>query len=177
MSHRTPITIIAVAVLSLALGCAGYSVGGKSLFSRDVATVCVPIVEADSYRRGTAERLTEAIIKRIESKSIYKVVQRPSADSTLRCQLRSERQGLGLVNDYDDPRQKTETMVVEVSWTDRRDRELVSARRDLEWNTAVGHVQTETYLVPEMGGSQATAEQEAINRLADQIVGMMEIPW
>ncbi|MGL4944390.1 MAG: LPS assembly lipoprotein LptE [Thermoguttaceae bacterium] len=159
-------------------GCAGYSVGGKSLFSRDVATVYVPIVESDSYRRGLAERLTEAIIKRIESKSIYKVVQRPAAaDSTLRCRLISDRQGLSLVNDYDDPRQKTETMTVEVSWTDRRDREMNHLAGDIEWNTATGKVQAETFLVPEMGSSQATAEHEAINRLADQIVGMMETPW
>jgi hypothetical protein len=32
-------------------------------------------------------------------------------------------------------------------------------------------------LIPELGHSVATAQQQAIQRLAQQIVGLMEAPW
>ena len=38
-------------------------------------------------------------------------------------------------------------------------------------------VDSQAYLVPEMGQSSATAQQVAIDRLAEQIVGLMEAPW
>jgi hypothetical protein len=33
------------------------------------------------------------------------------------------------------------------------------------------------YLVPEFGQSELTAEQAEIDKIADQIVNMMELPW
>ena len=43
-------------------GCIGYHAGTNSLYAADVATVYVPMIESDSYRRDLGERLTEAII-------------------------------------------------------------------------------------------------------------------
>ena len=45
----------------LLAGCAGYQVGTDSLYAPDVATVYVPMIESDSYRRDLGERLTEAV--------------------------------------------------------------------------------------------------------------------
>src|SRR4051812_8178434 len=63
------------------VGCIGYHVGTNSLYAADVATVYVPMIESDSYRRDLGERLTEAIVKEIELKTPYKVVSTPDADS------------------------------------------------------------------------------------------------
>ena len=67
----------------LLAGCASYQVGSESLYAPDVATVYVPMIESDSYRRDLGERLTEAVIKEIELKTPYKVVGTPDADSIL----------------------------------------------------------------------------------------------
>src|SRR3954449_3287605 len=68
-------------------GCVGYQVGTASLYAPDVATVYVPMIESDSYRRDLGERLTEAVVKEIELKTPYKVVSTPNADSVLSARL------------------------------------------------------------------------------------------
>src|SRR6266576_327238 len=73
-------------LLSLS-GCIGYHAGTNSLYAADVATVYVPMIESDSYRRDLGERLTEAIVKEIELKTPYKVVSTPDADSILYARL------------------------------------------------------------------------------------------
>ena len=75
---------------SLFSGCIGYQVGTGSLYAPDVATVYVPMIESDSYRRDLGERLTEAVVKEIELKTPYKVVNTPNADSILSARLISD---------------------------------------------------------------------------------------
>ena len=67
--------ILHFAMLLLLSGCVGYQVGTGSLYAPDVATVYVPMIESDSYRRDLGERLTEAVVKEIELKTPYKVVE------------------------------------------------------------------------------------------------------
>ena len=77
-------------------GCVGYQVGTGSLYAPDVATVYVPMIESDSYRRDLGERLTEAVVKEIELKTPYKVVSTPDADSMLSARLLTDtRQNAG----------------------------------------------------------------------------------
>ena len=71
-------------------GCIGYHVGTNSLYAPDVATVYVPMIESDSYRRDLGERLTEAVVKEIELKTPYKVVSTPDADSILSARLMTD---------------------------------------------------------------------------------------
>ena len=71
-------------------GCAGYQLGQRSLYRPDIRTVHVPVVQSDSYRRYLGERLTEAVVKEIELRTPYKVVDSESADSVLNVRLVSE---------------------------------------------------------------------------------------
>src|SRR5436853_2429354 len=72
-------------------GCAGgWQFGNRSLYRPDIATVHVPVVQSDSYRRNLGERLTEMIVKEIELKTPYKVVDEASADSILAVKIASE---------------------------------------------------------------------------------------
>ena len=88
----------------LLAGCAAYQVGSDSLYAPDVATVYVPMIESDSYRRDLGERLTEAVVKEIELKTPYKVVGTPDADSILSAQLLGDSRQLLAENSFDDPR-------------------------------------------------------------------------
>ena len=73
-----------------AAGCAGYRFGADSLYPSDIQTVYVPMFQSDSYRRGLAEQLTEAVCKEIEKRTNYKVVNTPNADSVLSGRILNE---------------------------------------------------------------------------------------
>jgi hypothetical protein len=171
------LTAVFAAILS-STGCIGlpYHVGTKSLFGEDVKTVYVPIFQSDNSRRDLAERLTEAVCKRIEARSPYKVVGRPSADSVLEGKVLLRQQTVSLYNNYADPRQKTGTLSVEVKWKDRRERDLRHFD-SIPWNDGSGTVTATENFNPEYGHSELTMEQRQIDVIADQIVGMMENPW
>ena len=154
----------------------GYHVGTKSLFGQDIKTVYIPVFESDIERPGVAERLTEAVCKRIEAKSPYKVVGRPDADSVLTGKIASEKRGMGLSNRFGDIRQQQGTLSVFITWKDRRNQELRQFEA-IPWNESSASVHATNYFLPEYGQSVATSEMEQIDRIADQIVGMMEIPW
>ena len=70
-------------LLASLAGCAGYQIGSESLYPCHIRTVYVPVFTSISFRRNLGEQLTEAVAKEIESKTPYKVVGDPSADSIL----------------------------------------------------------------------------------------------
>ena len=168
----------AVVLLGFSSGCLGlgYHVGTKSLFGQDIKTVYVPIFESDIDRPGLAERLTEAVCKRIEAKSPYKVVGRPDADSVLTGKIASERKLISLYNRFGDVRQQEGMLSVFITWKDRRNQEIRQFEA-VPWNESSATVNANNYFLPEYGQSIATSEMEQIDRIADQIVGMMEMPW
>jgi hypothetical protein len=154
----------------------GYQVGSRSLFGQDVQTVYVPMIEADPTRRHLAERLTETICKQIEERSPYKVVGHPDADSVLECRIVRKNQRVSIVNSFNDPRQKSGELTLEVRWRDRRSQDL--RQFDLPvWNERTSRVTASDSMVVEFGHSLLTSEQNQIDRIASQIVGMMESPW
>lgn len=168
---------LALVALTIAGGCAGYRVGNATLFRPDIETVYVPVFQSSSLRPGLGERLTEAVIKEIELRTPYKVVgSLERADSILTGRIVSETKRTVVENPYDDPREVATRFQVEVQWIDQRGRTL-SAEETIPVPPELSTVVAETTFVPEVGQSLATAQQAAIQRLAAQIVGMMENPW
>lgn len=166
---------LALATL-LAPGCAAYRIGNDTLYAPDVTTVYVPMIESDSFRRDMGERLTEAVIKEIELKTPYKVVGTPDADSILAANLLGERKLLEFENQNDDPRALEYALTVNVTWLNRRRQPLAPANAIPLPADFIPITQTATML-PEPGQSDASAQQQAIQRLAEQIVATMEEPW
>jgi hypothetical protein len=192
MTPVTPITSIAASkplaasprllrVFSLLLflllpGCAGYQIGNRSLYPLEVRTVYVPMFQSNSFRRNLGERLTEAVVKEIETSTPYKVVSDPNADSVLSGRIVGETKQVLVPSLSGDPRESQVGMRVEVSWVDRkggmlRPIESVPCPEEITNVSGTGGV------VPEVGQSIATAQQQAICRMAQQIVGLMEKPW
>ncbi len=158
-------------------GCAGYRIGNATLFRPDIETVYVPVFQSASLRPGLGERLTEAVIKEIELRTPYKVVgSLDRADSILTGRITSETKRTVVENPYDDPREIATRLQVEVQWVDQRGR-MLTAEEAVPVPPELSTVVAETTFVPEVGQSLATAQQAAIQRLAAQIVGMMENPW
>lgn len=160
----------------LAPGCAAYRVGSETLYAPDVTTVYVPMIESDSFRRDLGERLTEAVIKEIELKTPYKVVGTPDADSILSARLMGERKLLEFENQNDDPRALEYALTAQVTWLNRRRQPLAPMNSIPLPADFIPITQTATML-PEPGQSDASAQQQAIQRLAEQIVATMEEPW
>ncbi len=158
-------------------GCATapYQVGNRSLYPQDVRTVYVPIFDSDSYRRNLGERLTEAVMKEIENKTPYKVVSTSNADSILSGRIVGETKRVVAENRFDDPRTLDVNLRIEVSWIDRGGGDIYES--DISLPPELSSVSSAATFLPEYGQSVATAHQQAIQRVAEQIVGMMEAPW
>ena len=168
--------VLAVVGLVAVEGCAAYRFGNRSLYPQDIQTVYVPIFESDSFRRNLAEFLTEAIAKEIELKTPYKVVGSPEADSVLTGKITTDTKRVVIEDPYDYPRETQINMSVEVRWVDRRGAVMgqplsVAVPEELVILSNTG------MLVPEYGQSVSTAQLQAIQRLATQIVSLMESPW
>jgi len=168
--------IIALTVSTLSTGCASYRVGAKSLYAPDIATVYVPMIESDSFRPDLGERLTEAVVKEIELKTPFKVVGTPDADSILSTRLVSDTKRVTIENRNDDPRAVEFKMAAQVTWLNRR-RIPLQAPSTLELPPELLPIGQTSTLITEVGQSVVTAQQQAIERLAQQIVSTMEEPW
>jgi hypothetical protein len=166
---------IAVALLTAPLGCHNYHFGARSLYAPDVATVHVPIFASDSFRPDVAEQLTEAVIKEIELKTPYEVVATPEADSVLIGRVARDSRHVLVEDFFDRPRELELSFYVEVSWLNRR--RLPIHETVLALPPELVGISQSASLIPEAGESVAVSQQEAIQRLAEQIVAVMEQPW
>jgi hypothetical protein len=157
-------------------GCAGYQLGNRSLYRPDIRTVHVPMVQSDSFRRNLGEKLTEAVVKEIEIKTPYKVVDSASADSVLSVRLVADSKRVLSENRFDEPRDIESDFYIQVSWLDRRG-DLIMSHNDVPAAPLLLNIGQQANFVPEGGQSLTTAHHEALQRLAEQIVGQMELAW
>ena len=162
--------------LAACLGCAGYRMGTASLFPADIQTIYVPIFQSDSYRRGMGERLTELVIKEIEERTPYKVVSSPDADSILNGKITNDTKRVTIEDAHDQPRDVQMNFVVQVSWVDRKG-DLVSQGGTVPIPSQTVELAQTADQIAEFGQSTATAQQQSLERLARQIVSLMENPW
>ena len=162
-----------IAILACILpACAGtYRVGTNTLYAPDVRTVCVPMFESDSFRRHLGEKLTEAVCKRIETDTPFKVVQ-GGADSVLSGKIVLDTKRTVIENRFDDARNLEYNLQVVVTWANRRGEVL--GEQTVPVPLDIG---ARSDIIPEFGSSVASQQQKTIDRLARQIVGLMEAPW
>jgi hypothetical protein len=157
-------------------GCAGYQIGNRSLYRPDIRTVHVPVVQSESFRRYLGERLTEAIVKEIELRTPYKVVGADAADSVLSVRLVSDSKRVLANNRFSEPRDIETDFFLQASWVDRRG-DIIMSHDDIPAGPLMVNIGQQANFVPEAGQSLVTAQQEAIDKLAEQIVGQMELAW
>jgi hypothetical protein len=171
-------TLLGIGFLLLLLlpGCASYQIGNQSLYPPEIHNVYVPMFESVSFRRNLGERLTEAVQKEIELKTPYKVVSDPNAESVLSGRIVEEGKNVLIGSRVGDPRELQVNIRVLVSWTDRQGRMLRESSA-IPLPSELIDVQGTGSFAPTVGQSTASAQQEAIERLATQIVSLMEKPW
>lgn len=170
-------------------------------YDRSICTVYVPIPQNVTFRRGLEFDLKRALDREIESKTPYKVASSPEgADTELICKIVSRTKNVVVVNQNNEIRDAETTLGVEVSWRDLRIQPIYDALAKQPATAAPAMpsvdplaprppappappaplpilVTAPSNFVPELGGSLTTAEKQMVDRLAVQIVSMMEKGW
>lgn len=159
-------------VISLS-GC-GYTFGPQRV--QGVRTVYVPVFEMDSFRRDLDRLLTEAVQSEIRTRSAYRLEDEQSADTILKGRIVDDRKDLLSETRFDDARELQLSLGVQISWIDRRSGRVLQ-ERIFPVSQVLTQQAASVGFAPELGHSMATAQQQAAERMASQIVDMMEVPW
>ncbi len=171
-----PLLTAAALVAIITTGCSqdpaqGYSL--QSQYSPDIRTVAVDIFTRgkDIYRRDIEMRLTEAVIKRIEQDTPFKVTDKARADTHLSGTLNLISQRvLSFDPDTSLPRELEMTFRIEILWKDLRSGDILLDQADLRVSGSY------TRLDP-LNEEFFHGSEVVINRAAERIVETMEIDW
>ena len=167
-------TCLAMLLTLVVSGC-GYTFGPQSV--RGVRTVHVPVFQTDSFRRDLDRLLTEAVHSEIRTRTAYRLeANERTADMILKGRIVDYRKDKLSETRFDDARELKLSLGVQVSWVDRRTGQLIQERY-FPVGQNLARAATNVSFAPELGHSMATAQQQSAERMAAQIVDMMEQPW
>ncbi|MFH1745705.1 MAG: LptE family protein [Planctomycetota bacterium] len=159
--------IIAALITIIGLSGCGYRAG--ALHRPGIETVHVELFASQEFRRDLEFNLTEALKKRINLDTPYRLAAKDKADTILKGEVLEVRQA-AFATDYLSrlPREKQLTLAVRVQWKDLRSgRVLIDQPVEL---------QAVDYLTP-TGETEKFAQQRAIDRLAAKIIAKMYDEW
>jgi len=157
-----------------------------------IRTVRVPIFKNLSFRRGLEFDLTAAVVREIEQKTPYKVVGDDcDADAELVGTVGYLNKGILNRHQLNEVREAETTLAVEIVFRNLKTGEILSrpakgpGAPPPPVNLPPGVIPPATGIqvmsianfIPELGESITTAQKKNVDRLAVQIVSMMETPW
>jgi hypothetical protein len=161
-------------------------------YNPDIRTVYVPIFQNVTFTRGLEFDLTKAVIREIEAKTPYKVVDcRANADTELIGKIITTAKGVITLNQLGEIRDAQASMGVELVWRDLRpgcSGTILSAdpkKEEVRGEVPIAGaklpppalVTPNASFIPELGGSMLAAQKQLVDRTAIQIVSMMERGW
>ncbi len=166
-SKRIILLALALAVCALSTGC-GYS--SKRPFDTSIETVHVEMLHSKEFRRGLEFYLTEALVKRINMDTPYRIADKTSADTLFTGEILEVRQNvLGKQMDSAEPREMGTTVIMQYVWKDQRNGKILVERPRF--------LHMDSY-IPLVGESFAKGvEVRALDRMAERIVETMETDW
>lgn len=157
----------AMLLAAFSAGC-GYSTDRSELIrttnSRNdrIRTVAVDVFESKEFRRGLELQLTEALAKRIEQETPFKLAKKERADTLLTGVVKEVRQST-IGRDFKTvrPRETTCTVILSFQWKDLRTGEVLVDRPT--------YVQTVDYIRP-LGEDFYHASQRVMDRVSERII-------
>lgn len=164
--------IVAVLGCFFSTGCEPRGLKGYSnewLYPEDVSTVYVEMFDSNGFRRGHEYMLTDAICKRIEAETPYKIVSdRDSADTVLRGRV-SIGAGILAGERHTGKPLETETLViVTLSWKNLRTGELLINNETVSASSSYSS---------QLGQDFEYAARVSLNKAAQRVVELMEKKW
>ena len=154
------------------LVCCGYTTDREKIYrttntqKNPIRTVAVDVFGSKEFRRGLELQLTEAVKKRLNSDSPYRLANKEYADTLLSGEIKEVRQST-IGRDFRNvlPRETVQTVVVSFKWKDLRTGEVLVDRPNF--------VQSVDYIRP-LHEDFYHASERAMDRMAERIVEQME---
>ena len=170
-SHALVFLCYFVALLPFILvfnGCSGYS--NESLYPQDVSSVCLEMFDNQTFRRGVEYELSDALAKRIEAQTPYKIISnRDRADTVISGQIVSiDESVLSIERTMGTPLEKEVQLQAVVNWKNLKTGELLIDNQT---------VSAEATYCPYQNQDFSYASALAANNLARKIVEIMEKNW
>ncbi len=161
-----PAGALAALILMGLTGC-GYST--RRPFRTDIQSVHVEMLHSKEFRRELEFRLTEAIVKRIEMDTPYRIAPRRTADALMTGEILSvDNRTFGDDFDTNLPREIGSTIVVRFRLQDMRTGEILAQRRRLVFQTSY---------IPPVGESFDQGMTRGLEGLAEKMVESIETDW
>ena len=152
-------------------GCAemtGYS--NQSLFPADVSSVCLEMFENKSFRRGVEFKVSDALSKRIEAATPYKIISsKDRADSVISGQIVQVNElVLSVERETGLPLEKELLLKAVVNWKNLKTGQLLIDNKSVTSQATYSTLQNQDF---------SYASALAANNLARRIVELMEKEW
>ena len=162
------LTISATLALSGCAGMFGYS--DESIFPQDVKSVRVEMFDNNTFRRGTEYELTDALAKRIESDTPYKIVtSEDRADTVISGRIISMGESaLSMERELGTVLERELLIIAMVDWKNLKTGELLIERETVSVSATYTSLQNQDFQY---------ASNLAANKLAVKIVELMETEW
>ena len=159
---------LAVAALSGCAGWHGYS--SETLFPDDMGSVCLEMFDNRGFRRGVEYELSDALAKRIEAETPYKIVSsKDRADSVIGGQLLSiTESALTIDREVARPLEREVVLTAVVNWKNLNTGRLMINNQTVTAAASYSEFQNQDFTY---------ASTLAANKLARKIVELMENNW
>ena len=154
-----------VVLFAIISGC-GYTT--KSLISRKINSIYIPIFGNNTFRRGLEFDLTTAVKDEIMSKTKLRIAQKDNADTILSGIIVTVTEGLLSSNVQDNIVESRVTISVDITLVDRRTGRTLIEKTSLS-NSAE--------FIVSRGENIKTATQESLAGLAEKIIYQLEEKW
>ena len=174
--HKIPLNwvrFVRGALVLLALLTAGCSLKGysnRTMYPKDVTSVCVRMFDNRTFWRNMEYDLTDALSKRIEAKTPYKIISNDSlADTVISGQITDVQKSI-LIRDRDTGSALQNEVLIQavVSWKNLKTGTLLI---DSQTVSAISQYSES------LGQGIDYATNLAANKLAERIIELMETRW
>ena len=127
------------------------------------------MLESKEFRRNLEFELTEALVKRIEMDTPYRIADKKVADTVFTGEiLEVQQRTLGSDFRTDLPRETGASIIMRYRWKDLRTGEILVERPRFVYTT--------TY-IPPAGETFAKGMVRGLDQMAEEIVETMETGW
>ncbi|MBN2269286.1 MAG: hypothetical protein JXN61_01650 [Sedimentisphaerales bacterium] len=152
-------------------GCAGmFGYSDESLFPQNVSTVRLEMFDNQTFRRGTEYELSDALAKRIEADTPYKIVTSADrADTVISGRITNiSESALSIDRELGTVLERELQIVAMVNWKNLRTGELIIENQSVTALASYAALQNQDFQY---------ASTLAANKLAEKIVELMEKQW
>ncbi|HUT31085.1 MAG TPA: LPS assembly lipoprotein LptE [Sedimentisphaerales bacterium] len=168
---RSVILVCWVVLCTVVNGCGGLlGYSDKPLFPSEISSVYVEMFESQSFWRGVEYDLTDALAKRIEADTPYKIItSRDRADSVISGQILSVGQSvISIERERGAALERDLEVRAVVSWKNLKTAELLINNQPVSGSATYSALQKQDFKY---------ASSLAANNLAINIVELMEKNW